>query len=216
LLNPLVLLSAPKDIKEAEWQECLELGVKDFICKSTPPQIVKRKIDSLIEGEAYRRMSEELKEKLYLKEEKSAIESLNITTISSLIPDATEWTYLFRIILKEGPLHRRHANGILLAILNELLSRLATRMGKKIEPYPYETIKGDLQESAPPSRNLYQDRTAPLGIPSRLLNEIFQRNQGKIAEAVRNLLTGPPHEVFMSILLLHIYESFHHIIGSST
>ena len=216
LLIPLVLLSAPKDIRETEWQECLELGVKDFICKSTPPQIVKRKIDSLVEGEVYRRMSEELKEKLYLKEEKSAVESLNFTTISSLVPDANEWAYIFRIILKEGPLHRRHANGILLAILNELLSQLATRMGKKIEPYPYETIKGDLQESAPPSTNLSQDRTAPLGIPSRLLNEIFQRDQEKIAEAVRNLLTGPPHEVFMSILLLHIYESFHHIIGSST
>ena len=64
--------------------------------------------------------------------------------------------------------------------------------------------------------NLYQDRTAPLGIPSRLLNEIFQRDQEKIAEAVRNLLTGPPHEVFMSILLLYIYESFYHIISSST
>jgi hypothetical protein len=34
-----------------------------------------------------------------------------------------------------------------------------------------------------------------------------------IAEAARNLLTGAPHDVFMNILLLHIYESFHHIIG---
>jgi len=233
LRMPVVLLSAPNDIRDSEWQECLELGVNDFICKSTPPQIVKRKLDSLLEGEAYRRLSEELKEKLHIEETKSPIESLNFGAISSLVPDANEWAYTFRIILQEGPFHRRQTNGIFLAILNELLSRLSERMGKKIESYPYETINGALQESSSPlqrpqkrterdistrspANNLIDARRAvPLGIPARLLTEIFQKDQKRIAEAAKNLLTGPPHEVFMNVLLLHIYESFHHILGGS-
>lgn len=230
---PVVLLSAPNDIRDSEWQECLELGVNDFICKSTPPQIVKRKVDSLLEGEAYRRLNEELKEKLHIEEAKSPVESLDFGAISSLVPDANEWAYTSRIILKEGPLHRRQTNGIFLAILNELLSRLAERMGKKIESYPYETINGELQESSSPLQkprkqsgrevltrspadNLADSsRAVPLGIPARLLTEIFQKDRGRIAEAARNLLTGAPHDVFMNVLLLHIYEAFHHIIGGS-
>ncbi|HIJ19433.1 MAG TPA: response regulator, partial [Deltaproteobacteria bacterium] len=43
LRMPVVLLSAPNDIRDSEWQKCLELGVNDFICKATPPQIVRRK-----------------------------------------------------------------------------------------------------------------------------------------------------------------------------
>gem|GEM_PF-2552467 len=231
LQMPVVLLSAPNDIKDSEWQECLELGVNDFICKATPPQIVKRKVDSLLEGEAYRRLSEQLKEKLYIEEAKSPVDSLDFGTISSLAPDADEWAYIFRIILKEGPLHRRETYGIFLAILNGLLSRLSERMGKKIEPYPYKTIDGALQESSAPSQrsrkrsggrvsarspgnNLVDSsRAVPLGIPARLLTEIFQKDRGRIAEAARNLLTGAPHDVFMNVLLLHICESFRHIIG---
>jgi len=230
---PVVLLSAPKDIRDSEWHECLELGVNDFICKTTPPQIVKRKVDSLLEGEAYRRLSEELKEKLHIEETKSPIESLNFGAISSLVPDANEWAYIFRIILQEGPFHRRQTNGIFLAILNELLSLLAGRMGKKIESYPYETVNGDLQESSAPWQKPRKQseqgvsarspannpadsgRGAPLGIPARLLREIFQNDRGRIAEAAKNLLTGPPHDVFMNVLLLHIYEAFHHILGGS-
>jgi len=231
---PVVLLSAPSDIRNAEWQECLNLGVNDFICKATPPQIVKRKIDSLLEGEAYRRLSQELKEKLYIEEAKSPIESLDFGAISSLVPDANEWAYTFRIILKEGPLHRRQTYGIFLAILNELLSRMAERMGKKIESYPYETINGNLQKSSAPSQksrkqsgrevsaqspanNLADSsRAVPLGVPARLLTKIFQKDSGRIAEAAKNLLTGAPHDVFMNVLLLHIYEAFHHIIGGGT
>lgn len=230
---PVVLLSAPSDIRDSEWQECLNLGVNDFLCKATPPQIVKRKIDSLLEGEAYRRLSQELKEKLHFEEAKSTIESLDFGAISSLVPDANEWAYTFRIILKEGPLHRRQTNGIFLAILNELLSRFAQRMGKQIEPYPYETINGDLQKSSSPlqkprkrrerdestrlpANNLIDaGRAVPLGIPARLLTKIFQKDHVKITEAARNLLTGPPHDVFMNVLLLHVYESFHDIIGQS-
>lgn len=228
---PIVLLSAPNDIRDAEWQECLELGVNDFLCKSTPPQIVKRKLDSLLEGEAYRRLSQELKAKLYFEEGQSPIESLNFDAISSLVPDANEWAYTFRIILKEGPLHRRQTNGIFLAILNKLLLRLAERTGKKIEPYPYETVDGEFQESSFPSRkplkqngllestrlpanNLADSsRAVPLGIPARLLTEIFGNDRKKITEVAKNLLTGPPHEVFMSVLLLHIYESFQQMSG---
>lgn len=232
---PVVLLSAPSDIRDSEWQECLNLGVNDFICKATPPQIVKRKIDSLLEGEAYRRLSQELKEKLHIEELKSPIDSLDFGAISSLVPDANEWAYTFRIILKEGPLHRLQTNGIFLAILNELLSRFAQRMGKQIEPYPYETINGDLQESSAPSQksrrqrqsgrevsarspgsNLVDSsRAVPLGVPARLLTEIFQKDRRRIAEAAKNLLTGAPHDVFMNVLLLHVYESFYDIIGQS-
>jgi len=231
---PVVLLSAPNDIKDSEWQECLELGVNDFICKATPPQIVKRKVDSLLEGEAYRRLSQQLKKKLHMEEAKSPVDSLDFSAISSLAPDAHEWAYIFRIILKEGPLHRRETYGIFLAILNGLLLRFSERMGKNIEPYPYKTIDGDLQESSVPSQKSRKQRgrqvsarspinnsadssrAVPLGIPARLLTEIFQKDRGRIAEAARNLLTGAPHDVFMNILLLHIYESFHHIIGGST
>ena len=231
---PVVLLSAPNDIRESEWQECLELGVNDFICKATPPQIVKRKVDSLLEGVAYRRLSEALKETLNIEEAKSPIESLDFGAISSLVPDADEWAYTFRIILQEGPLHRRETYGIFLAILNELLSRLAEKTGKKIEPYPYETINGDLQESSAPldrprkksgrrgsaqspgSNQTDSSRVVPLGIPARLLSEIFQKDHGRISEAAGNLLTGAPHDVFMNILLLHIYESFRHIMGGRT
>jgi CheY-like chemotaxis protein len=230
---PVVLLSAPNDIRDSEWQECLELGVNDFICKSTPPQIVKRKLDSLLEGEAYRRLSQELKEKLYFEEGQSPIESLDFSAISSLVPDANEWAYTFRIILKEGPLHRRQTNGIFLAILSELLSRLAERMGKKTEPYPYETISGEPQESSSPSQRplkrterdvstrspandlIDARRAVPLGIPARLLTEIFQKDHKRITEAAKNILTGPPHEVFANVLLLHVYESFYDIIGGS-
>jgi len=230
---PVVLLSAPRDIRDSEWQECLELGVNDFICKSTPPQIVKRKVDSLLEGEAYRRLSEQLKEKLHIEEAKSPVESLDFGAISSLVPDANAWAYTFRIILKEGPLHRRQTNGIFLAILNELLSRLANRMGRKIESYPYDTINGALQESSSPlqrprkrtergastrlpeNKLIDTGRAVPLGIPARLLTEIFQKDKEKIAEVAKNLLTGPPHEVFVNVLLLHIYEAFHDIIGGS-
>jgi DNA-binding NarL/FixJ family response regulator len=231
LQMPVVLLSAPNDIKDSEWQECLELGVNDFICKATPPQIVKRKVDSLLEGEAYRRLSEQLKEKLHMEEAKSPVDSLDFGAISSLAPDADEWAYIFRIILKEGPLHRRETYGIFLAILNGLLSQLSERMGKKIEPYPYKTIDGALQESSAPSQrsrkpggrrvsarspgnNLADSsRAVPLGIPARLLTEIFQKDRERITEAARNLLTGAPHDVFMNVLLLHICESFRHIIG---
>ena len=233
LRMPVVLLSAPNDIRDSEWQECLELGVNDFICKSTPPQIVKRKVDSLLEGEAYRRLSEQLKEKLHIEEAKSPVDSLDFGAISSLVPDASKWAYTFRIILKEGPLHRRQTNGIFLAILNELLSRLSEKMGKKIESYPYETINGDLQESSSPLQRprkrtardastrlpgndlIDPGRAVPLGIPARLLTKIFEKDQESIAEAARNLLTGPPHEVFVNVLLLHIYEAFHHIINGS-
>ena len=233
LRTPLVLLSAPRDIREAEWQECLELGVKDCVCKSTPPQIIKRKIESLVEGETFRRLSEELKEKLHIQEEKSPIESLNFSAISLLVPDANEWAYLFRVILREGPIHRRVSNGVLLAILNELLSRLAVKMGRELEPYPYETITGDLRESAPPPRPLGRhstrgpsapsplhpltvaSRAVPLGIPSRLITEILKEDQENIVEVVGNLLTGPPHDVFMHVLLLHVCEAFHRLMGDS-
>jgi Response regulator containing a CheY-like receiver domain and an HD-GYP domain len=93
-----VLLSAPNDIRNSEWQECLELGVNDFICKTTPPEIVKRKLDSILEGESYRKLSEELKEKLSFEESRSPIEELDFRAISALIPDAREWAYTFRII----------------------------------------------------------------------------------------------------------------------
>jgi len=227
---PVVLLSAPSDIRNSEWQECLDLGVNDFICKTTPPEIVKRKLDSILEGESYRKLSEELKEKLYFEEAKSPIDKLDFRAISSLIPDATEWAYTFRIILKEGPLHRRQANGFVLAVLNEFLVYLARQAGRKISPYPYDTVNGQLQESSSPGKTpekqrpgtfsalpadnlMGASRNMPLGIPARLMTEMFKGDQVKITEFVRNVLTGPPHDVFMNVLLLHVFEAFRDIIG---
>lgn len=234
LRTPIVLLSAPQDFKESEWQECLELGVKDCVCKSTPPQIIKRKVESLVEGETFRRLSEELKEKLHIQEAQSPIESLDFSALSLLVPDANEWAYTFRVIVKDGPIHRRVSNGILLAILNELLARFAARMGREIEPYPYQSIKGDLRESAPPPRTLGAhrppgssapspqhppaafSRTVPLGIPGLLLAEILNEDREQIVQVTGNLLTGPPHEVFMNVLLLHVCEAFHRLMADST
>jgi len=237
---PVVLLSAPTDIRNSEWQECLELGVNDFICKTTPPEIVKRKVDSILEGESHRKLSEELKEKLFFEESKSPIETLDFRAISSLVPDAGEWAYTFRNILKEGPLHRRQANGFFLAVLNKYLVYLAQQSGRDIAPYPYDMVHGQLQESSSPlqtsvklkpGRSLGQaeagkssdttssgslmgaGRTMPLGIPARLMTEMFENDGIKIAEFARNILTGPPHDVFMNVLLLHVFEAFRDIMG---
>lgn len=226
---PVVLLSAPNDIRNSEWQECLELGVNDFICKTTPPEIVKRKLDFILEGESYRKLSEDLKEKLFLEESRSSIESLDFKAISALVPDADEWAYTFRIILKEGPLHRRQANGFFLAVLNQFLVHLARQNNRIIQPYPFDTLNGQLQESSPPLKNpgrrsgnfssmnadrmMDTGRTMPLGIPSRLITEIFENDRIKISDFTKNLLTGPPHDVFMNLMLLHVFEAFRDIIG---
>jgi DNA-binding NarL/FixJ family response regulator len=232
LRKPVVLLSAPTDIRDSQWQECLDLGVNDFICKTTPPEIVKRKVDTILEGEYYRTLSDELKAKLQFEEARSPIESLDFSTIASLIPDANEWAYTLRIILKEGPLHRRQAYGFFLAVFNDLLLRLSGKCQKQISPYPFDTIDGDLQESssplqhpkktqpdhaAAPAANRPPDvnRTVPLGMPARLMTTVFQNDPAKIADFTKYFLTGPPHDVFMNVLLLHICESFHDMIGAS-
>ncbi len=242
---PVVLLSAPSDIQKNEWQDCLELGVNDFICKTTPPEIVKRKVDSILQGESYRKLCEELKEKLFFEEAKSPIEALDFRAIASLVPDADEWAYTFRNILKEGPLHRRQANGFFLAVLNKYLLQIARQTGRTITPYPFDMIHGQLQESSSTltasggsksdissglahrdsnmrtrssqgvlSENIMKSagRNVPLGIPTRLMTELFEKDRVKVAEFARNILTGPPHDVFMNVLLLHVFEAFYDIV----
>ena len=230
LQTPLIMLSMASEMKEVEWKNCLYLGIKDFISKSTPPEIIKRKISSLIEGEVYRRQCKELKEALSIEEAESSIASLDYGLISSLVPEAKDWEYMSRIILKTGPIHRQESNGIFLAIFHELLSLSATKMQKEIGTYPYETVEACLQEPGPPphhfgrkghsaplpphlgERFAISSSKVPLGLPSRLLSMILKNNDEKVTRAGRHLLTGPPHEVFMNILLLHICETLYQTI----
>jgi len=223
---PLILLSKANELQQADWQECVSLGVQDFESKSTPPQVLKLKIDKIIKAEDYRRQADSLKEQLQIKEKEAGIDSLNLSYLQALVKDQKDWNYILRVILEGGPLHHQETHKVFLEIFDSLFSLLADKMKSDVRPYPYKTITGPIEKPEHPQPGHHRpmldrhlpDRyafksTVPLGIPSRMLSEVLEKDEPAILEITRNLLMGPPHEVFMNVLLFHICEAIYQMIG---
>lgn len=214
---PVVLFGNSEEMKQDEWSECIELGVKDFLGNEIPPLILKSKIDNIIQSEKYRLQVESLKNNLNRTDGDAMSETMNLSEISKLIKDPVNWNFLYRVISQGGPIHRREVNVCFLMILNFLLLKTKQKVNRDIKPYPYETIKPDVvrrnnrphspgRRHHPPHHEL--DLNIPIGLPSRLIHSIYKKNSPKMTDAAASLFDGPPHEVYMNILFLHIFEQF--------
>ena len=214
---PVVLFGDPKEMRQNEWNECTELGVKDFLRSDIPPSMLKSKIDNIIQSEKYRLQVESLKDHLNRTDGDEISETMNLSEISKLIEDPTHWNFLYRVVSTGGPIHRREVNVCFLKVLNFLLLKTKQKVNRDIKPYPYETINPDFvrrnnpphppgRHHMPPHHEL--DLNIPIGLPTRLIHFIYKNNSPELTDAVASLFDGPPHEVYMNILLLHIFEQF--------
>jgi DNA-binding NarL/FixJ family response regulator len=221
-LKSTILMVADTDkMKPEEWTECLDLGVKHILNKKDPPQILKMKIDDLIQAEKYSLQVESLKNQLNRGGRNEEYETSHLNKISKLIADTKTWNFMYRVISEEGPIHHKEVNVCLLVILNSLLSRLERKSQKEIKPYPYETLKpNDIDMSTPfaHTKRFHHpphhraELNIPLGIPSRFLNTIYGDDNSQLVRTVTHLFEGPPHEVYMNVLFLHILEQFYSLL----
>lgn len=187
----------------------------------------KRDLSERSNNEKFRKQVEELQKKMTSGLDDSGFQREELNELASLMKDSYSWNFLYRVISEEGPWHKKETNVCFLNIFNLLLRILSQNSGKKIEPYPFELLKpdyshahhpphphepGPIHHPHPPHHRA--DLNIPIGVPSRILSLIFENDPEKLINNLNYLLQGPPHDVFMNVLMLHIFEQFYsHIEG---
>lgn len=230
---PIAVFTDTGELKREILTEFFSLGVKDFLNEKEPPEILKVKIDDILQKEKHRLQVDALKREFQSEKRDTDFDSDQTDEISKLVNEPRTWEFMYRVISEEGPLHKIKVNQCFLKILNYLLPKLKKKSLREIEPYPFETLKPDANERpqpphtpaphchphpphppGPPHHHPHRtiNLNIPLGMPCRLLNLIYQNDERIVFDIVPHLFEGPPHEVYMNILYLHIFEQYYSLL----
>jgi len=204
----LMLSVAAEDMDDQVWDECLRLGVGDFVSKGTPPTIIARKLDHLAEACANRKLVKRLKLEVELDAREAAV---GLPRLGALFPDERVRQELLRTLLVQGNPWSRGANSALLRVLDRVLGAVSDRMGRKPVPYPFQSASTPppptWKDSSAAPRGEEVNRELPGGIPLRLLNVVLDNDHDALRRTLRDLFTGPAHEVYLHAVLLHVAEA---------
>lgn len=207
----LMLSVAAEDMDDRAWNECLRLGVGDFVSKGTPPTIIARKLDHLAEACSNRKLVDRLREKIELDEREAAVGWAWLPRLGALFPDERVRQDLLRALLLQGPYFSRGANSALLRVLDRVLGAVSNRVGRRPVPYPFQSAPTPppptQRNGVPPTDGEEVTREVPGGIPLRLLNVVLDNDYDALRRTLGDLFTGPAHQVYLHAVLLHVAEA---------
>jgi hypothetical protein len=116
--------------------------------------------------------------------------------LQSIVPDATDRSFVLRCVLDEGPSHHRGANYVLLALLGTLAERLAA------PPLSADQQVAPVSMRLPPHLAKSAPKHYPLGVPLAPIVALAGGDRGRADDMMDALTDGPPQHALANAAMV--------------